>query len=176
MSSSSLIQSNVGANGNFYVVAVMRDGTLAMFWRNNDDPSSLFWAGAETFGANAGSTPPTMIQTTTGTVDESAIGDFDVLVVVGGRVEHYRRNNDDFRAHRQPQNGPGAAWSLVDSFGRSANDLVYVWSFTPVHELSSTCPFPICCFAEPKIFLTIGSRPAASRKASGRPCAFVVAS
>jgi len=70
-----------------------------------------------------------MIQTTTGTVDENAIGDFDVLVAVGGRVEHYRRNNDDFRAHRQPQNGPGAAWNLVDSFGRSANDLVYVWSF-----------------------------------------------
>jgi hypothetical protein len=70
MSGPSLIQANIGTRGNFYVVAVMDDTNLQLFWRNNDD-SSLPWLAGETFGGLVGWTPPIMIQTNYGSTDQN---------------------------------------------------------------------------------------------------------
>ena len=131
MSGPALIQSNAGINGNFYVAAVLRDGSLGMFWRNNDDPTNLVWEGTEVIASGAfGARAPVMIQTLIASKDENTVGDFDVLIVNSmGCVEHYRRNNDDIRQGGQPVNGPSPAWTFVDSFCRSLHFSINVWSF-----------------------------------------------
>ncbi|KAH8749800.1 hypothetical protein BGZ57DRAFT_934907 [Hyaloscypha finlandica] len=128
MSGPSLIQANVGSTGNFYVVAVMEDTSLKLFWRNNDDPS-LPWLPGETFGGLAGWTGATMIQPSFNTQDEYDIGDFEVLVAVFGTAVRYRRDNSDLRAGGTPrdQAGDETRWKQVDTFG--APRVKHVWSF-----------------------------------------------
>jgi hypothetical protein len=130
MSGPSLVQSNAGVNGNFYIVAVAVDGSLVMYWRDNDNPAALDWFAGESFASNVAATSPVMIQTTKDSDDENYIGDFDVLVVVQGVVSHYRRNNSDLRKGGRPTSGQTGPWSLVDTFGRSEdNYFVHVRSF-----------------------------------------------
>ena len=128
MSGSSLVQSNAGNQGNFYVVAAMTDSTLRMFWRDNDgDIANLQWQKGESFGGGVGATPPIMIQTTNPTINEESVGDFELLVAVRGNAFRYRRDNQDIAHRIAPTNGTGGQWSFVDSFG--AGNIRHVWSF-----------------------------------------------
>jgi hypothetical protein len=128
MSGASLVQSNAGGQGNFYVVASMSDGTLRMFWRDNDgNVANLHWYQGESFGRAVGATPPIMIQTTDPTADEHAVGDFELLVVVRGSVLRYRRDNGDIAQGIAPTNETGGRWTFVDQFG--GPHIRHVWSF-----------------------------------------------
>ena len=49
-----LVQSRFGTRGNFEMVVPLRDGGLAHYWRNNDDPA-MPWYGPFAFGASVGS-------------------------------------------------------------------------------------------------------------------------
>jgi hypothetical protein len=48
-----LIQGRLGAQGNFEMVIPLRDGGLAHYWRNNDDPA-MPWYGPISFAGNIG--------------------------------------------------------------------------------------------------------------------------
>ena len=123
MSGPSLVQANVGVQGNFYVVAVMKQGTLKMMWRNNDD-SSMPWLEGEEFGSGFEKTPPVMIQSNYGTMDENAVGNFELLVAKDGQVEHWRRDNSDLTT-QVPQGGTSGPWELQATFG---SGIKHVWS------------------------------------------------
>jgi hypothetical protein len=114
----SLVQANVGVQGNFYVVAVMNDGTLQLFWRNNDD-SSMPWLAGENFGSGFTATSPVMIQSNYGTQNEFSVGNFELLVANNGQVEHWRRDNSNLAA-QDPQDGTSGPWELYATFGTSA--------------------------------------------------------
>lgn len=127
MSGPSLVQANVGVQGNFYVVAVMKNGALKMMWRNNDD-SSMPWLPGEDFGSGYDKTPPVMIQSNYGTQNENSVGNFELLVAKNGRVEHWRRDNSNL-ATQQPQDGTSGPWEFQASFGTPATgDIKHVWS------------------------------------------------
>jgi C1A family cysteine protease len=90
-SGATLIQSNYWKKGNFELVAVC-DATRQMrhFWRNND--SGMVWNEGATFGKNVTS-PPVMIQSQFGAIDENRTGNFELCVAVGGMVQHWWRDN-----------------------------------------------------------------------------------
>ena len=91
MSGPSFVQANVGRRGNFYVVCVTDFRSMQLHWRDND--GSGLWARGEVFGAHIGETPVCMIQGTYGTTNELSPGNFELCVAVGGRVEHWWRDN-----------------------------------------------------------------------------------
>ena len=95
MSGPSLVQANIGAQGNFYVVAVTDWGTLQLWWRDNDNGG--VWKAGEVFGRGVGETAVCMIQGTFGTVDEATAGNFELCVAVGGQVQHWWRDNAAIR-------------------------------------------------------------------------------
>jgi len=96
MSGPSLVQANVGAKGHFYVVCVTERGAMQLWWRDND--GGLVWKAGEVFGQHVGSTPVCMIQGQFGATDELTPGNFELCVAVGGRVEHWFRDNSALRA------------------------------------------------------------------------------
>ncbi|KAH8763827.1 hypothetical protein BGZ57DRAFT_549078 [Hyaloscypha finlandica] len=127
MSGPSLVQGNVGAQGNFYVVVVMNDGSLKMFWRNNDE-NSMPWLPGEDFGSGFGATPPVMIQSNYWTQNEASIGNFELLIAKNGQVEHWRRDNSNLIT-QDPQDGTSGPWEFQASFGTPATgNIKYVWS------------------------------------------------
>ena len=91
MSGPSLVQANIGKQGNLYVVCVTNRGTMQLWWR--DDDKGTAWKPGEVFGKHIGSTPVCMIQGQFGAVDELTPGNFELCVAVGGRVEHWFRDN-----------------------------------------------------------------------------------
>ena len=91
MSGPSLVQANVGKRGHFYVVCVTVWGTLQLWWRDNDFGGP--WRAGEVFGRQAGETPVCMIQGQYGTTSELSVGNFELCVAVGGRVQHWWRDN-----------------------------------------------------------------------------------
>lgn len=123
MSGPSLVQANVGKQGNLYVVAVTTAGHLRLYWRN-DDAAGLPWLQGEDFGANVGSTPPVMIQSNYVTSNENGIGNFELLVAVNGEVQHWRRNNGNI-ATVAPPTGTSGSWGLTAVFGSNVR---HVWS------------------------------------------------
>jgi hypothetical protein len=123
MSGPSLLQANVGKQGNLYVVAVMDTGAMRMYWRNDDDPA-VPWLEGETFGASIGNTPPIMIQSNYGTSDEHGVGNFELLVAVNGQVQHWRRGNSNL-ATVAPQKGVNGPWTHVATFGTNVR---HAWS------------------------------------------------
>jgi C1A family cysteine protease len=119
----SLVQANVGQQGNFYVVAVMNSGRMQMHWRNND-VSSKPWVKGEEFGSGVGRTPPVMIQSNYGTQNEFGVGNFELLVAVNGEVQHWRRDNSNL-VTTTPPSGVQGRWNRVTTFG---NNVRHVWS------------------------------------------------
>lgn len=91
MSGPSLVQANVGKRGHFYVVCVTVWGTLQLWWRDNDFGGP--WHAGEVFGGRVGETPVCMIQGQFGTTNELSVGNFELCVAVGGRVQHWWRDN-----------------------------------------------------------------------------------
>lgn len=96
MSGPALVQANVGTKGHFYLVCVTEHGTMQLWWRDNDH--GLVWKPGEVFGRHVGGTPVCMIQGQFGASDELTPGNFELCVVVGGRVEHWFRDNSALRA------------------------------------------------------------------------------
>ncbi|KAK4119671.1 cysteine proteinase [Parathielavia appendiculata] len=128
----SLVHSNVGldlyksegnSRGNLYTVAVRTDGTMQFFWRNGQDTTE-WWAG-EVFGSGIPpDTPPVMIQDYFGTVNETSIGGFQLVIAVNGSVQHWERVNDDIHA-KNPAEGEPGKWRLVQTAGTGVKQ---VWA------------------------------------------------
>lgn len=92
LSGASLVQSDYYAagHGNLECVAVLTNGRLQHFWRN---AANLSWNAGATFGQDIFS-PPVMIQGQYGMRDEAGPhGNFELCVAVGGRVQHWWRDN-----------------------------------------------------------------------------------
>jgi hypothetical protein len=94
-SGGTLVQSHYGTRGNFELVAVLEDGRMQHWWRNNDRTRT--WIPGATFGVEVRSSP-VMIEASFGQKDENAVGNFELLVAVDGRVEHWWRENGGSRA------------------------------------------------------------------------------
>jgi hypothetical protein len=93
LSGASLVQSDYlghPQHGNLEVVAVLNSGVMQHFWRN---AANMAWSAGAVFGSGIGS-PPVMIQGQYGMRDENGPhGNFELCVAVGGRVQHWWRDN-----------------------------------------------------------------------------------
>jgi Papain family cysteine protease len=87
----SLVQGSFGApHGNLECVATRTNGTMQHFWR--DEPT-FTWHEGPVFGAGCDS-GPVMIEGQYGMTDERGpVGNFELCVAVGGRVQHWWRWN-----------------------------------------------------------------------------------
>lgn len=92
------------------VVAVRSDGQMQRFWR--DDAHGFVWNAAETFGANV-SSPPVMIEGAFGETDETVQGNYELVVAVGGAVQHWWRANTG-----------NQAWSHSATFGADVRQVI----------------------------------------------------
>ncbi len=91
LSGATLVQGDYGSpHSNLECVATRTDGTMQHWWRHEP---SLTWQAGPTFGAGIG-TPPVMIQGQYGMRDEAQPhGNFELCVAVGGKVQHWWRDN-----------------------------------------------------------------------------------
>jgi len=134
-SGASLIQAHYGKQGNFELVAVTSSGQMQHFWRDNDKGT---WNTGVTFGTGVAS-PPCMIEGQYGAANENAVGNFELCVAVGGKIQHWWRNNNGDGAWRNSAtfgHDVRAVTSLVEgSFGfnlevivlRTDNKLQHYW-------------------------------------------------
>lgn len=106
----SMVQSHYAKPGNLELVAVLNNGQMQHFYR--DDINRTGWHAGATFGAGV-STPPVMIEGQYGAADENAVGNFELCVAVGGKVQHWWRNN----------HGNGA-WSNSATFGHDVKSVI----------------------------------------------------
>ena len=60
------------------------------WWRDNDH--GMTWNQGPTFGSGV-SSPPCMIEGQYGASDEHSVGNFELCVAVGGKVQHWWRAN-----------------------------------------------------------------------------------
>ena len=91
MSGPSLVQANVGTNGNLYVACVLNDGRLQLWWR--DDDNGMAWKPGEVFGSGYQETSACMIQGEYGAIDELTPGNFELCIAANGVAEHWWRDN-----------------------------------------------------------------------------------
>ena len=89
-SGASLIQSHYGVHDNFELVCVLDSGKMQHWWRDNDH--GMGWHKGVQFGNNINSSP-CMIEASYGAADEKSVGNFELCVGVGEKVEHWWRNN-----------------------------------------------------------------------------------
>lgn len=86
----SLVEGQYGTpHGNLECVAVLGTGAMQHFWRTENN---FQWHAGVLFGSGIGSTPA-MIQGQYGMENERGIGNFELCVAAGGRVQHWWRNN-----------------------------------------------------------------------------------
>ncbi|HEY1429632.1 MAG TPA: hypothetical protein VGF18_08665, partial [Candidatus Tumulicola sp.] len=90
--------------------AVCADGIMQRFWR--DDAHGFVWKAAETFGANVTS-PPIMIESAFGESDETVQGNYELVVAVGGAIQHWWRANTG-----------NQAWACSATFGQNVSRVV----------------------------------------------------
>ncbi len=86
----SLIQTNYGTQGNLELVCVLNTGQMQHWWR--DDDHGMVWNAGAIFGAGC-SSGPCMIEGQFGARDENDVGNFELCVAVGGKVQHWWRDN-----------------------------------------------------------------------------------
>lgn len=125
MTGPSLLQANVGRNGNFYLVCVLKSGKLQLWWNDLDalgDP----WQQGEIFGSGYGWTPPCMIQSQ-GSSD-TAVGNFELVIASGGQIHHWYRENRGLSPTNPPEVGKpkvgNGQWYRTASFG---TNIMHVW-------------------------------------------------
>lgn len=94
----SLIQSHYGTQGNFELVCVLNTGQMQHFWRDNDH--GMTWNAGPVFGSGC-SSGPCMIEGQFGASSELDVGNFELCVAAGGKVQHWWRNNHGDQAWRQ---------------------------------------------------------------------------
>jgi hypothetical protein len=122
ISGPALIQSHYGTIGNFELVCVLTNGQMQHWSRDNDAPGQP-WSASATFGTDV-SSAPCMIEGNIGAASEYAIGNFELCVAKGGKLEYWtRENNGDGLWHGPTMFGDGhevAVLGLVQSiFGFS---------------------------------------------------------
>ena len=100
--------------GNLELVAVLTDGQMQHWWRNDGGTNAWFVGG--TFGAGiSASSPPVMIQGQYGMANEYGNGNFELCVALpDGTVQHWWRNNEV----------PSLPWSLSATFGSDVDCVV----------------------------------------------------
>jgi hypothetical protein len=91
LSGPSLIQSHYGQKGNFELIAVLDNGKMQHWSRDNDH--GLVWNAQATFGNGWVASPPCMIEGQYGALDENHVGNFELCVAVGGQIQHWWRDN-----------------------------------------------------------------------------------
>ena len=69
-------------------------------------------------------TPPVMIQDFLNTANETSIGGFQLVIAVGGSVQHWERVNDDIQA-KAPVEGVQGKWRLAETAGTGVK---HVWA------------------------------------------------
>ncbi len=97
-SGASLIQSHYYTKGNFELVCVLKTGQMQHWWRDNDH--GMIWHSGPTFGSGVAS-PPCMIEGQFGASDEKKVGNFELCVAAGGKVQHWWRANTSDMLWRQ---------------------------------------------------------------------------
>lgn len=110
LSGAALLQSRFGKRGNFELVCVLTSGKMEHWCRVNDNGS--FWKKGPTFGSSVKS-PPCMIEALFGAEDETDSGNFELCVAVGGKVQHWWRNNSG-----------SLAWAHSATFGHHVKQVV----------------------------------------------------
>jgi hypothetical protein len=110
LSGPTLVQSRYGRNGNLELVAVCHTGELWHFWR--DDDHGMVWYPGTCFG-NGYASVPVMIEGQYGAADENTVGNFELCVAKGGRVDHWWRDNHG-----------GMIWRYSTSFGHDVATVV----------------------------------------------------
>ena len=96
-SGASLVQSHYGPKGNFELVCVLSDGKMQHWQRENDQSNN--WVATAKFGSGV-SSPPCMIEGTYACPNERSVGNFELCVAVGGKVQHWWRDNSGDRSWR----------------------------------------------------------------------------
>ena len=86
----SLLQSHYGAKGNFELVCVLNSGKMQHWWRDNDH--GMVWKSSSSFGSGIQS-PPCMIEGQYGAASEKNVGNFELCVAAGGKVQHWWKAN-----------------------------------------------------------------------------------
>jgi hypothetical protein len=136
LSGASLIQSHYGTKGNFELVCVLSGGQMQHWWRDNDHGN--VWHSTASFGSGL-SSPPCMIEGEYGAANEKSVGNFELCVAVGGKVQHWWRANDSDQLWRNSAtfaHDVQAVVSLVEgSYGfnlelivlRTDNKLQHYW-------------------------------------------------
>lgn len=89
-SGATLIQSQYGTRGDFFVVCVLGSGEMQEWQRLNDAGGS--WVAGARFGSNVASAP-CLIEGQYGAATETAVGNFELCVAVNGQVQHWWRSN-----------------------------------------------------------------------------------
>lgn len=127
MSGPALVQSNIGEStttgGTVFVAAVRRDGRIQIFSRPGG--TNAAWSAGEIFAHGIGSTPPVMIQSFWSTTSESSAGSLQLVVAVGGSVQHWQRRVGDLEAGGAMAQGTSGPWRHVATFG---SGIAHVWS------------------------------------------------
>lgn len=121
MSGPSLVE-GLGKPGHFYVVAVMNTGEMQLWWRDNANGAAI-WKAGEVFGSHVGDTPACMIQGEFGAIDELTPGNFELCVAVGGKVEHWWRDNSAIRS--EPPHEEAVRSRLRDRVDAEQSPLVH---------------------------------------------------
>lgn len=97
-SGASLIQSHHGNKGHLELVCVLSNGQMQHWVRDNDENTG--WKAVSAFGDNYKS-PPCMIEASFAQEDENAVGNFELCIAAGGRVNHWWRANDGDKKWRK---------------------------------------------------------------------------
>jgi Papain family cysteine protease len=109
-SGAALVQSRQGTVGHFELVCVLDNGKMQHWVRNNDAAGP--WQAGATFGSCVDS-PPCMIEGQYGAQHDNDVGNSELCVAVGGRVQHW------WRGH-----AAGAPWQNSATFGHDVQRVV----------------------------------------------------
>lgn len=97
-SGATLVQSHYFSRGNFELVCVLQSGQMQHWWRDNDHGN--MWNKGASFGSGI-SNPPCMIEGSYGANNETAVGNFELCVASGGKIQHWWRANQSDMLWRQ---------------------------------------------------------------------------
>lgn len=109
-SGASLLQSHYGNKNNFELVCVLNNGQMQHWWRDNDQ--GMVWKVGASFG-NGIKSPPCMIEGQYGAANEKSVGNFELCVAAGGKVQHWWRANYSDRLWRNSATFGNDVFSVV---------------------------------------------------------------
>jgi C1A family cysteine protease len=142
-----LVQTQGGNGGDMYVVCVLHSGAMQLFVWSPDryaTPIGGFqpivfegnWRAADIFGSGIGDTPVCMIEGQFGASDEATPGNLELVVAVGGAIQHWWRGavTQEWRQSATFGTDVAHVWGLVESsFGFNLEILVQRTDSLPQH-------------------------------------------